>query len=67
MILFSTVSFNDLLMFEPHAMAWTNLSSIALGLPPVPSRFQGFTSSGGKLFVFGGWDGQGLAAVAYCD
>ena len=41
-------------MYDPAAMAWTDLSAAMLGTPPSARQGHGFTSAGGKLYVHGG-------------
>jgi hypothetical protein len=56
--------FQDLHVYNPAAMAWTDLSTAASGTPPPARGFHGFTSAGGKLYVHGGFDGYtGLSAT----
>ena len=50
---------NDLWMFEPTAMAWTNLTAFFQGTPPSERDSHGFTSAAGKLYVHGGSDFAG--------
>ena len=50
---------SDLYVYDPAAMAWTDLSSPVSGTPPSPRRCQGFVSDGGKLYVHGGSDSNG--------
>ena len=45
----------DLHVYDPAAMAWTNLSAAASGTPPSPRAYHGFTSAGGLLYVHGGF------------
>ena len=47
--------FGDLHVYDPAAMAWTNLSAAASGTPPSPRAYHGFTSAGGLLYVHGGF------------
>ena len=49
----------DLHVYDPAAMAWTDLSAAASGTPPSARAYHGFTSAGGKLYVHGGIDGSG--------
>jgi hypothetical protein len=51
--------FNDLHVYDPVAGAWTDLSAAISGSPPSTRWGHGFTSAGGKLYVFGGSDDQG--------
>ena len=53
------VDLGDLHVYDPVAMNWTDLSSPASGNPPSPRDNHGFTSTGGKLYVHGGWNGTG--------
>ena len=46
----------DLQVYDPVAMAWTDLSAAASGTPPSPRCFHGFTAAEGRLYVHGGWD-----------
>ncbi len=47
-------SLQDLHVYDPATMAWTDLSAIASGTRP-PARWgHGFTSAGGKLYVHRG-------------
>ena len=46
--------FNDLYQFDINTSEWTNLSDLAFGEAPSPRNSFGFTSSGRKLYVFGG-------------
>ena len=45
---------DDLHSYDPVAMAWTDLSDAASGVPPAARYLHGFTSAGGKLYVHGG-------------
>ena len=49
----------DLLVYDPVAMAWTDLSAAASGTAPSPRCFHGFTAAQGRLYVHGGWDANG--------
>ena len=49
----------DLHVYDPAAMAWTDLSAASSGTPPSARYGHGFTSAGGKLYVHGGSDGSG--------
>ena len=49
----------DLHVYDPVAMAWTNLSAAASGTPPVPRYWHGFTTVGGRLYVHGGLGDDG--------
>jgi len=48
-------SFQDLHVFDPATMAWTDLSAATSGTPPSARGGHGFTSAGGKLYVHGGY------------
>ena len=51
---------NDLQLFDPAKVAWTDITSNAKGDPPSPRRSMGFTADGkGMLYVFGGTDDSG--------
>ena len=43
-------------MYDPAAMAWTDLSAASSGTPPSARSGGGFASAGGKLYVHGGFD-----------
>jgi hypothetical protein len=45
---------NDMHVFDPASMTWTDLSNNMIGELPPARRFPGFTSAGGRLFVLGG-------------
>ena len=53
------VDLGDLHVYDPVAMAWTNLSAAASGTPPVPRYWHGFTTVGGRLYVHGGLGDDG--------
>ena len=46
----------DLQVYDPVAMAWTDLSAAASGTAPSPRFFHCFTAAQGRLYVHGGWD-----------
>ena len=46
----------DLHVYDPAAMAWTDLSAASSGTPPSARSGGGFASAGGKLYVHGGFD-----------
>ena len=48
------VDLGDLHVYDPVAMAWTNLSNAASGTPPPPRDSHGFRAAGGRLYVHGG-------------
>ncbi len=51
---------NDLHHFDPQRMAWTELSINSQGATPSPRKSMGFVADdAGKLYCFGGADGQG--------
>jgi hypothetical protein len=58
--------FNDLHVYDPETMTWTDLSVPAFGTPPSARISLGYTSAGGKLYVHGGFtfsagaDGAGV-------
>ena len=51
----SAVSLGDLYSFDPANMTWTLLSAAEDSVRPAARDGHGFTSAGGKLYVFGGW------------
>ena len=48
------VRLDDLHVFDPAKMTWTDLSAAINGPRPSARSFHGFTSAGGKLYVHGG-------------
>ena len=44
----------DLHVYNPIAMAWTDLSIPASGTPPSPRDWQGFAAAADRLYVHGG-------------
>ncbi len=56
----SAVNFDDLHMFDPAAMEWTQISrSDMLGAWPSARKYPGLSSIDGILFIFGGLDDSG--------
>ena len=55
---------SDLYAFDPVAVAWTDLTDGAYGLPPRARNSHGFTSAGGKVYVHGGehceWNNESI-------
>jgi N-acetylneuraminic acid mutarotase len=45
---------DDLYSFDPVALKWTDLSASVAGTRPKARSEHGFTSAGGRLYVFGG-------------
>ena len=54
----------DLHVYDPAAMAWTNLSAAASGTPPFARSGHGFASAGGLLFVHGGFNSSGAIVLS---
>ena len=50
---------DDLYVYDPVNMSWTDLSNRLAGNAPSARNSHGFTSMGGRLFVHAGWDGNG--------
>lgn len=50
---------NDLHKFDLGSSTWTMVPATDASPAPSPRRSHGFAGCGGKLYVFGGWDGQG--------
>ena len=48
----------DLHVYDPVAMAWTDLSTPAFGASPSPRGAHGFTAAGARLYVHGGANGE---------
>ncbi len=51
---------NDLHMYDLRKFMWIDLSGNVSGSTPSPRQSHGFTSCNDKLYVFGGWDGEGI-------
>ena len=51
---------NDLHVYDPVAMAWTDLSIPLAGTPPSPRLAHGFATAADKLYVHAGSIGGGL-------
>ena len=50
-----TAPLNDLHVFDPIALNWTDLADINAGIPPMARGSHDFTSAGGQLYVYGGY------------
>jgi hypothetical protein len=50
---------SDLQVYDPAHNAWTDLSVPAGGVPPPGRAWHGFTTAGGRLYVYAGWKGSG--------
>jgi hypothetical protein len=51
---------NELQAYDPVSMTWFDLSNLAVaGIPPSARYGHGFTCAEGKLYVHGGFDGNG--------
>ncbi len=46
---------NDVLVFDPALMKWTDLTQEIVGTPPSPRYQHGFSSAGSKLYLQGGF------------
>ena len=53
-LLFCAGDLQDLHVYDPTSMAWTDLSASASGTPPPARNIHGFTTAGGKLYEHGG-------------
>ena len=51
--------FNDLHMFDPVDMTWTDLSAKVSGTTPAPRYGHCFAAAGGVLLAYGGHDQNG--------
>ena len=49
----------DLFIFEPDKVTWTQMTEVMIGNPPSPREWHGFTAAAGLLYVFGGFGGPG--------
>jgi hypothetical protein len=56
---FRAVYLDGLFSFDPATMTWTRLAAAAVSQPSARSR-HGFTSAGGRLYVYGGNSGSGI-------
>lgn len=54
---------NDLRVLNPPSGAWRYLSGLLVGAPP-SRQLPGFASGGGRLYLYGGVDGNGSEAPA---
>jgi N-acetylneuraminic acid mutarotase len=52
-------SLEDMYVYDPATMTWTDLSKAAAGVPPAGRYGQAFIEAGGLLYVHGGWNGAG--------
>ncbi len=52
---------NDLFVIDSVALTSVDLSHVGHGKPPFPRLYYGYTAAGGKLYVFGGNIGSGIA------
>ena len=57
--------FDDLYMFDPVAMPWTNLSSNVSGIAPSPRYGHGFKAAGAQLYVHGGFGEAGPTSTYF--
>ena len=51
----------DLHAYDVSAMAWTRVA--ARGAVPSPRAMLGFVAAAGRLYLYGGWDGRGIAGL----
>lgn len=51
---------NDFFVFDPETEHWTDLSALVSGTPPSAREWMGMTSDGGRLYIFGGRDGNAV-------
>ncbi len=56
---FRTHAGSNLFVYDTVAMTWA-LVTAASGTPPSSRVFHGFTESGGKLYVHGGYKSYGM-------
>ena len=52
---------NDLHVFDPRTLVWSDPVATVRGTPPSPRREQGLTPVGTRLYVHGGVSDQGAA------
>ena len=53
------VNLGDLHVYDPVALAWTDLTANVSGMSPSPRYNHGFTSTRDRLYVHGGLDEAG--------
>jgi hypothetical protein len=59
MILTKSGLLNDLFVFDPLSLSWTDLSSTTDGNPPTPRLLHGFEVFGEEFYAHGGLDQTG--------
>ena len=57
---FPAVSFDDLYVFDPSSLTWTNATATASGPAPSGRSQHGFAASSGRLYVHGGTTGDDI-------
>ncbi len=55
----------DLYVFDPVSLLWTNLSDYSAGEPPSSRFMHGFAAVGHKLYVQGGLGAEGAQSVMF--
>ena len=55
---------NDLHMYDPHNISWSDLTVTLTDPWPSPRDGHGFTSTGGKLYVHGGYGTDGAWVIS---
>jgi hypothetical protein len=51
-------------MYDLSKFMWVDLSRNVSGASPRPRQSHGFTSCNDKLYLFGGWDGEGREYIS---
>lgn len=54
---------NDINMYAPSKISWTDLSVAVSGIPPSPRDGHGLAVEGGKLYVHGGVGNSGACLM----
>ena len=62
----SAVNLNDLHVYDPGSMGWTDLSTPVSGTAPAPRNALGFAAIEDRLYVFGGSGDAGAFQHALC-
>ena len=57
--IFSSVFLNDMYRFDTISFKWIDMNKDIKGKAPSVRSYLGLTSIGSKLYVFGGWEGDG--------
>ena len=56
--------YNDVVLYNASIAAWTDLTPLLAGTPPIPRAFHGLAAAADSLYVFGGHGPIGAPALA---